>query len=301
MGMPVTIDNTKQLAKDQAEAFKDKIKSNHASWYAKFKEAEEIRRKEEHNWRALYDRIYTGEKSWYEKLGFFVLNGIQLWALTQQYNQQKKIAARTYELANRQLSIAEEMYDYYKKQFQPHEVALGQQIDNYFAKPYRPQYETTGGRFVVNARTAMIGKRREALMCASQYCTGALSSTLNNLALQEANMVGNAMNSAVKFENLREQKMESKWLKQRLSFIETGRGVSSDGRNGLDASVAVFHSFGADPGAALKQLLQTIAYTAGGLIPSPDVPYGEQQSNGVSPTWRSYNYTPSPTKVSVAY
>lgn len=249
-----------------------KYKDNHAAWARTFQSAEQKRRQEESQWQQFYYQVYAEDNAWWKTAVVFALNGIQLWALTEQYKQQKEIADRTYELSNRQLSIAEKMYSYYKQEFQPHETALGQQIDHYFAKPYLPQYETTGGRFALNARIQMIGKRRDALMCSSQYCTGALSTTLKDLALQEANAVANAMNSAVKYEKLRELKMEQKWLQTRLSFISLGRGVADQGITGIDGAVRAFHSFGADPGAALSQLLTTVAYTVGGIIDAPSRP-----------------------------
>lgn len=275
------LDNYKQLADAQGSAYEKALKvrvdhelteqrKNYTSWAKKFEAAEDQRRIEENNWREFYKKVYEEENTWWKDLIFYVLNGIQLWALVQQYNQQKEIADRVYDLANRQQSLAEEMYSHYKAQYQPHEIALGKQIDNYFANPYRPQYDTTGGRFVVNARAQMTGKRREVLMCASQYCTGAVKTALRDLAVREANLVGNAMNSAIKYENLREQRMEDKWLQVRLSFIQTGRGVSGQAVTGIDGAVTAFSRFNADPGAALSQLLGTAAYTIGGIIPSPN-------------------------------
>lgn len=275
------LDNYKQLADAQGSAYEKALKArvdhelteqrkNYTSWAKKFADAEDQRRIEEDNWREFYKKVYEEENTWWKDLIFYVLNGIQLWALVQQYNQQKEIADRVYDLANRQQSLAEEMYGHYKAQYQPHEIALGKQIDNYFAKPYRPQYDTTGGRFVVNARAQMTGKRREVLMCASQYCTGAVKTALRDLAVKEANLVGNAMNSAIKYENLREQRMEDKWLQVRLSFIQTGRGVSGQAVTGIDGAITAFSRFNADPGAALSQLLGTAAYTIGGIIPSPN-------------------------------
>lgn len=282
MGMPVSLSNTKQLAQDQATEMGkslnaqvdhnlEKQKANHEAWKATFLQAEATRRTEERNWREFYQTVYKGEKSWLQKTMLFVLNGIQLWALIQQYNQQKTIAKRTYELANRQLTLAENMYGYYKKEFQPHETEFGKQVDNYFANPYRPQYEITAGRFALNARMQMVGKRREVFMCTSQYCTGAVTSALKDIALQEARSVANAMNSAVKYEKLREHKLEQKWLSARLAFVQAGRGVASQGVTGIDGALKAFHSFGADPGAALSQLLGTIAHTVGGIIPAPQV------------------------------
>lgn len=291
MGMPVTLDNYQQLADAQGKKMNeqvdhelDKIRTNHQEWSKVFIAAEDQRRQDEEQWREFYWSVYKEENKWWKKMIVFGLNAIQLWALYTQYKQQSEIANRTYNLANRQLSLAEEMYAYYKAQFQPHEVKLGEQINNYFNNPYRQQYETTGGRFVTAARMQMSGKRREVLMCASQYCTGAVKASMKNLAVQEAHLVANAMNSAVKYEDLREQRLTDKWLQARLAFVQAGRGVSNQGVTGIGDAVQAFSSFQADPANALARLLGTVAYTVGGIIPSPNAPVRGQssaQSSGI--------------------
>lgn len=309
MGTPVTVDNWSQQASVMYDKFKssidyniDKQKENHAAWAENFKQAEESRRKEEDNWRKFYEKIYQTETKWWQQLVMFGLNSIQLWALYTQYEQQKEIAERTYELANRQLKLAEEMFSFYKKNYLPHERGLSDQIDNYHKNPYRPQYETTGGRFVASTRQQFIGKRREVLMCASPYCTGALKNSLKQIALAEAKAVGNALNSAVKFEDLREKRMTEKWVNARLSFVGAGRGVAAQGMAGFGRALSAFSSFGADPGAALDQLLKTVAYTVGGLIPQPDAPV-ESRWDGGSSALFGYN-SPMPVAkqtVTVSY
>lgn len=270
MGIPVTIDNYRIRVEEEIKQYA----KNHADWAKTFMEAEKNRREDEKEWRKFYKEVYEEENATWKKYVIFALNAIQMWALYTQYKQQKEIANRTYELANRQLKLAEEMFAFYKSTYQPHETAMAKQIDGYFANPYRPQYKITSGRFALNARMQMIGKRREVLMCASEYCTGATRTTLRDLAIQEATLVGNALNSGIKYENLREQKMEDKWLQVRVAFIGNGRGVSAQGLGGIDQAVNAFHTFGADPGAALSQLLGTIAKTVGGIIPQPNFASG---------------------------
>lgn len=281
MGYPITLDNSQQLAQQQGQenekALKARVdhefkkyKENHQAWASTFQQAEQKRRASEQKWRDLYFKIYTEDTAWWKNAVMFALNAIQLWALITQYRQQKEIADRTYELADRQLKIAEGMFATYEELYQPHETAIAKDIDDYFDKPYRQQYETTGGRFVINARSEMIGKRREVLMCANQYCTGATATALKDLALLEANKVGNALNSAVKYENAREHKLRSSWLETRFAFASAGRGVSSDAITGLTTASRAFHSFGADPASALSQVLNTIAYTVGeSTVPAP--------------------------------
>lgn len=274
MGYPFTLTNSQQLAQQQGQetekALKKSIdyefkkyKENHQAWASTFQQAEQKRRESEKKWRDLYFKIYSEDTAWWKNAVMFALNAIQLYALVTQYKQQKEIADRTYELADRQLKLAEEMFANYKSLYQPHEVEMGQKINNYFDKPYRQQYETTGGRFVINARNEMIGKRRKVLMCASQYCTGATTTALKDLAILEAKKVSNALNSAVKYENTRQHKMTVLWLETRFAFASAGKGVSSTAVTGIGYAAKAFHSFGADPGSALSQLLNTIAYTVG--------------------------------------
>lgn len=263
------------------------IKKNHESWAKLFLQTEKERRKEEKQWREFYWEVYTEDNAWWKQAITFALNGIQLWALAEQYRQQKEIADRTYDLANRQMVIAESMYAQYKAQFQPHEEALGNKIDEYFAKPYTPKFEITGGRMATTARLQLSGKRREVLMCASQYCTGATSSALKDLTEAEAKLVSSAMNSAIKYEKMRADKMETKWLQTRLAMIQAGRGLAGQGLQGADASAKAFRSFGADPGAALSSLLGTVSYTVGGLISQPSRPQYSQSFGSYGTIYRS--------------
>ena len=268
-GTPVVITNYNELAHEHVDYELNKKRENYKKWGEKFKSAESARRSQEDQWREFYKQVYEEENSWWKNLILFALNGIQLWALAEQYKQQKEIADRTYDIANRQQAIAEEMYNIYKSVYQPQESATAGQLSSYFGNPYRQQYSTTAGRFAVNARAKVTGKRREVLMCASQYCTGAVKTSLRDIAAYEANIVGNAMNSAIKYENLREQRMEDRWLQARLAFIQTGRGLSGQTITGIGNAARAFSSFGADPGAALNQLLGVASYTIGGLISSP--------------------------------
>lgn len=273
LGQSIASAQASKLAPAQAKEIIGKYieeqRNNHRAWANDFSQAELNRRTSEREWRKFYKKVYDESTSWWKTTLLFVLNAIQIWALYKQYDQQKEIADRTYELADRQLRLAEDMYRFYKDKFQPHEVDVGKQIDNYFRNPYREQYELTGGRFALNARIAMKGERKKALTCFSEYCTGGLTATLRDIAVKEANLVANAMNSGVKYENLRKIRFDDKWMRVRLTYIQAGRGVARSGITGIDGAASAFHSFGADPGAALSRLLTTIAHTTGSIIDSP--------------------------------
>lgn len=48
-----------------------------------------------------------------------------------------------------------------------------------------------------------------------------------------------------------------------MKYIQIGRDIASQGQNGVMKAFQTFSAFGADPGAALGQLLGTISYTLG--------------------------------------
>ena len=119
MATSVVVTNYKELAHEHVDYELKKKQENYKKWGEKFKSAESARRAQEDQWREFYKQVYEEENSWWKNLILFALNGIQLWALAEQYKQQKEIADRTYDIANRQQAIAEEMYNIYSKKARP--------------------------------------------------------------------------------------------------------------------------------------------------------------------------------------
>lgn len=262
---------------------------DHEKWSQLFEEAEKQRQEESKRWRKFYDKVYRSDMGFYKKMTMFALNAIQLWALWKQFRQQKEIADRAYELADRQQKIAEEMYEFYKNVYLPHDLALNRQINDYFTNPYRPRYDSTGSWFESKMRNAFRRSIADATRCNIQHCRGFSHADLKLLAIEEAQAVGNARTGAYRYEELRKESRDNFWLDMRVKFIEVGRGIQEQGQAGIAGAFKMFNSFGADPGAALSQLLGTLSNTVGSIISSPTAPTGNSDPVGKPP---SINYQP---------
>ena len=248
---------------------------DYEAWEALFDEAEAQRVKENDRWFKYYKSIYEDDMSWWKKIILFALNGVQLWALWKQFEQQKDLADKTYDLANRVQVIAEEIFAFYKGTYLPQESALGGQISSYFGGAQCVNYEVSGKRFEDNMRTAFRVARNSLTRCTSSNCAPFTANDALPWAVEQSQALGNARNSAYRHEETLKDYKDGKWLDLRLKFIQVGRKVSADGQDGIMAAFSTFSSFGADPGAALSQLLGTLSNTVGQMISSPTAPNGQ--------------------------
>ena len=248
---------------------------DYEAWEALFDEAEAQRVKENDRWFKYYKSVYEDDMSWWKKIILFALNGVQLWALWKQFEQQKDLADKTYDLANRVQVIAEELFAFYKGTYLPQESALGGQISSYFGGAQCVNYEVSGKRFEDNMRTAFRVARASLTRCTSSNCSPFTDNDALSWAVEQSQALGNARNSAYRHEETLKDYKDAKWLDLRLKFIQAGRKVSADGQDGIMAAFNTFSSFGADPGAALSQLLGTLSNTVGQMISSPTAPNGQ--------------------------
>lgn len=248
---------------------------DYEAWEALFDEAEAQRVKENDRWFKYYKSVYEDDMSWWKKIILFALNGVQLWALWKQFEQQKDLADKTYDLANRVQVIAEELFAFYKGTYLPQESALGGQISSYFGGAQCVNYEVSGKRFEDNMRTAFRVARNSLTRCTSSNCAPFTANDTLSWAVEQSQALGNARNSAYRHEETLKDYKDGKWLDLRLKFIQVGRKVSADGQDGIMAAFSTFSSFGADPGAALSQLLGTLSNTVGQMISSPTAPNGQ--------------------------
>ena len=246
---------------------------NHEAWSTAFENAEANRRKEEELWREYYKKIYKSDYGFYKKVTMFALNTVQLWALWKQFRQQKELAEQTYEIANRVQQIAEELMAYYEQVYQPHETALGNQINNHFENGCI-DYDSTAERFESNIRRSFARAKANALRCSSSYCGGFTPAMMKQWEIETAQAVGNARTGAYRYEEMRKETRDSYFLESRMKFIQVGRNVAAQGQGGIMKAFDTFSSFGADPGAALNQLLGTLSNTVGSMISSPTAPTG---------------------------
>ena len=252
---------------------------NHEAWSSAFEYAESNRLAEEKLWRDYYKKIYLSDYGFYKKVTMFALNAIQLWALWKQFRQQKDLAEQTYEIANRVQQIAEELLAYYERVYQPHETALGEQINDYFANGCI-DYDSTAEQFESNIRRSFARAKANALRCSSSYCGGFTPAMMKQWEVETAQAIGNARTGAYRYEEMRKETRDNYFLELRMKFIQVGRNVAAQGQGGIMKAFDTFSSFGADPGAALNQLLGTLSNTVGSTVSSPTAPTGNSTPVG---------------------
>lgn len=247
---------------------------DHAAWKDAFLRAECQRLQESHRWLTYYKDVYTKDNAWWKKLIMFSLNAIQLWALWKQFRQQKEIADRTYEVADRTQKIAEELYGFYEQVYQPHEKKLSQQLSEYFNGGDCVEYDLAD-QFELNARSAFARAKASMLRCTSSHCSSYTPAMMKQMEIEAAQAIGNSRNLAFRYAELLKESKDTFYLELRMKFIQMGRNVSSDGQNGVLKAFNTFSSFGADPGAALGQLLGTFSNMMGSQISAPVLQTGQ--------------------------
>lgn len=247
---------------------------DHSAWKDAFLKAECERLKESHRWLQYYYDVYSKDNAFWKKVIMFSLNAIQLWALWKQFRQQKEIADRTYEIADRTQRIAEELYAFYERVYRPQESALSDQISGYFNGGDCIDY-SLADRFSQNTAHSFARAKADMRRCTSSHCSSFTQSMLREVELEMAKAVGNARTGAFRYVEMLKESKDAYYLEMRMKFIQVGRNVSADGQNGVMKAFGTFSSFGADPGAALSQLLGTFANMMGSQISSPIMPTGQ--------------------------
>lgn len=250
------------------------------AWGDAFDEAECQRIEESKRWLKYYEDVYENDSAWWKKVIMFALNGIQLWALWRQFRIQKKIADNTWSVANRIQEIAEETFDFYKSTYLPHELALGEQINEYFQNACVDY--TISDRFANNVKQAFAKVKADAMRCSSSACGMFTPSQVKQWEIEQARATGNARSHAFRYAELNKDRNDNFWLDLRMKYIQIGRNVSQEGQGGVMKAFQTFSSFGADPGAALSQLLGTFSHTMGQMISTPVAPAGQIAQFGSS-------------------
>lgn len=250
---------------------------DHGAWKDAFLKAECQRLKESHRWLQYYKDVYEKDNAWWKKLIMFSLNAIQLWALWKQFRQQKEIADRTYEIADRTQRVAEEMYKFYETVYQPHETKLSKQISDYFNGAECVEYGLAD-QFEQNVKSAYGRSKANMLRCTGSHCGNFTPAMMKQFEIEMAQSIGNARTGAFRYAEMLKESKDAFYLELRMKFIQVGRNISADGQNGIMKAFSTFSNFGADPGAALSQLLGTFSNMMGSQISAPVMQTGQMPS-----------------------
>lgn len=151
--------------------------------------------------------------------------------LAQQYFADKALqasldaAAKTYEIANRQMLIAEEEYQRYKDRFFCNEHNLAQEACDAFDE--NPDYDTALTRATRNARLAFTPQYRAIQRARSRYCRCDTDKDYCDLATEEAMATVAARNFAYEAEDARAQGRRTYYDNFRFRVADFGRGIQT--------------------------------------------------------------------------
>lgn len=149
--------------------------------------------------------------------------------LAQQYFADKSLeasldaAAKTYEIANRQMLIAEAEYDRYTTRFFCNEHDLAAEACEVFDE--NPDYVTASARAVRNSRLAFAPQYRAIQRQRARYCRCDTDKDYCDLANEEAMATVAARNFAYEAEDARAQQRRSYHDEFRFKVAQLGRGI----------------------------------------------------------------------------
>lgn len=176
------------------------------------------------DWRNAYIQAATlaRDSAFYQAAQAVIIAGIQ--AAAADYAADKQ-----YDIANRQMEIAEAEYDRYLEHFicAEHKVA-GEACD---AEIYVPQYGTRANRSVVDIRRQFSLARQKMARSRSRYCLAGFEARLCDLEGQEAAAVAAAKDAGYRFEESEEKTLNELRWKHMLDSFNGGRGIMTGQSN----------------------------------------------------------------------
>lgn len=175
-------------------------------------------------WRESYDKAAEAAKdaAFYQALQAVVIAGLQAAA-------SDHAADKQWDIANRQMSIAEEEYDRYKDHFICNEHLLADEACA-LTVPVA-DYSTRANRAAVDVRRRYTDARRSLMRSASRYCMHDVSHALGELADKEARAVAAARDAAYRYEEDRALVLSDNRFNRAIQVANIGRGIQGDQLN----------------------------------------------------------------------
>lgn len=248
----------------------------------------------EANWQRAY--TYHADKM-YDLAVFQALQGIVFGTI--QYASADRNADLAYDLADRQLVIAEEEYARYKEKYAPCEDALAAEICAMECEP--PDYDTRADRATRDVRIQFSRAREQVLRSRNRYCFADTMRSVCDMAKAEALATVQARDLAYRYAETRYELLDEKRWNRRLAIFQLGRdiktGQSSDYTSALPYATS---ALGAKQ-AALDNFLGTLsggigtianAYTAKNYYRDMPPQFG-QGTNAFSSNAYSVNTPPA--------
>lgn len=171
-------------------------------------------------WRAAYEDAAEKARAaaFYQAAQAVVIAGIQAAAAD-------NAADKQYDIANRQMQIAEEEYQRYKDHFICVEHALAD--DACVDELYAPDYETRANRAIVDVRKQFSEARSKLSRIRSRYCLADFSRDLCDLEVQEAKAIAAAKDAAYRYEETEQKAYDDRRFNRRIQVSNLGRNIQA--------------------------------------------------------------------------
>lgn len=187
---------------------------------------------EEDKWREEYKNASEAAKeaAFYQAAQAVIIAGLQVAAANYAADKQ-------YDIANRQMSIAEAEYQRYKDHFicVEHKLADDACVDVL----YTPDYVTRAGRAVVDIRRQFDGARKRLARQRSRYCMSDFCNDMRDIEVEEAKMTAVAKDAAYRYEELERDKFDDRRFNRRMQVSNIGRGIYNSQSNTYNAGMEV--------------------------------------------------------------
>lgn len=242
----------------------------------------------EASWQAAY--AYAADRA-YDLAVYQALQMIAFGVL--QYASADRTADMQYDIADRQMSIAEEEYARYKEVFVPCEEALNAEVCALEQVPV--EYDLYGNRAVRDVRKAFSIARQQLNRARRRYCFSDLQRDLCDTGKAEALAVVAARNAAYReAEARRDQLDKDRWTKKTWG-VELGRRVMTGQADIYSGAMGLAADAVGARGNAMRSLLGTLSGAVGAVmnanyapqINAPSV-FGIGQGSTFSTHWGNF-------------
>lgn len=176
----------------------------------------------------------------------------------------KDAADKQYELANRQLTIAEEEYARFTSHFAPCEDAT---IDAECARPeYTEPIDDQANRAVVEIRAQFANVQQQAQRRRNRYCIGATIAADRQLQIEQARATGEAKERVRRFLESRQFDRQQVYFNRKLQLFNIGRGMPAEAVSAIGNAAGMMQRGSDIELAARNQFYGAILSGLGGVM-----------------------------------
>lgn len=210
-------------------------------------------------WRESYDKAAEAAKdaAFYQALQAVVIAGLQAAA-------SDHAADKQWDIANRQMSIAEDEYARYKDHFICNEHKLADEACA-ITVPVA-NYTVRANRAAADLRRQFSVARNSLMRSASRYCIHDVAHTLGELADKEARAIASARDAAYRYEEDRAQTLSDNRFNRAVSVANIGRGIQGAQLNAYSGAMTMANNAIGTRLSGINNFLGAVSGGISGLV-----------------------------------